>query len=109
MTIHQWQVAPTGLDANISEVQVYMTYNHAGVWVLDFEKILEGDLEGAILGFNMARTPVDPDDVVAAAMFATWDVNVVDGYIYGSDRATGLWVFHYVEDPLGDPRYTGFA
>jgi hypothetical protein len=109
LTTHQWQVAPTGPDVNASEVRVYLTYNHGGLWVLDFSKMLEKDLQGAILGFNAARTPLDQDEAVSNAILSTWDVNVVDGYIYGSDRGTGLWVFHYADDELGDQRLTGFA
>lgn len=109
LTTHQWQVAPTGPDVNASDVRIYLTYNHAGVWVLDFSKMLEGDLWDAILGFNLAREPLDQDTAVANAILSTWDVNVVDGYIYGSDRATGLWVFHYEGDTLGDERLRGFS
>jgi hypothetical protein len=109
LTTHQWQVAPAGKDVNASDVRIYLTYNHAGVWTLDFGKILEGDLEGAILGYNLARTPLDQDAAVPNAMLSTWDVNVVDGHIYGSDRATGLWIFHYTGDTLGDERLRGFA
>jgi hypothetical protein len=90
------------------DARVYLTMNHGGVWVLDFGAILRGDDAGAILGFNLARTPI-PDDHVANAILSTWDVNVVDGYVYGTDRATGLWVFHYTGDTLGDQRLTGFA
>lgn len=108
LTTHQWQVAPTGAGITAEDVRIYLTYNHAGVWVLDFGKILAGEHQEAILGFNLARTPI-PDDHVANAILSTWDVNVVDGYIYGTDRATGLWVFHYTGDTLGDSRLTGFA
>jgi hypothetical protein len=110
LTLHQWQVAPTGRDvSNASDVRIYITYNHAGVWVLDLGAILAGDNAGAVLGFNLARMEVDPDAAVANAVLNTWDVNVIDGHIYGSDRATGLWVFHYTGDVLGDARVTGFA
>lgn len=108
LTTHQWQVAPTGPDVAPEDVRIYLTYNHAGVWVLDFGHILAAHNQAAILGFNLARTPI-PEDHVANAVLSTWDVNVVDGYIYGTDRATGLWVFHYLGDELGNPRLTGFA
>ncbi len=113
LTTHQWQVAPTGPDVAPADVRVYLTYNHAGVWVLDFGAILAGglgDTQGgpAVLGFNLARTPI-PEDHVPNAILSTWDVNVVDGYIYGTDRATGLWVWHYLGDELGDPALTGFS
>ncbi|MEK6985716.1 MAG: hypothetical protein AABX89_04985 [Candidatus Thermoplasmatota archaeon] len=108
LTTHQWQVAPSGTDVAPEEVRLYFTYNHAGIWVLDFASILAGDNAGAILGYNLARTPI-PEDHVPNAILSTWDVNVVDGHIYGSDRATGLWVFHYAGDTLGDERLTGFA
>lgn len=123
LTTHQWQVAPTGANVSADEVRIYLTYNHAGVWVLDFAKILEAGLGHgdngwanrpsveAILGFNLARTPLREDVVadVPNVVLSTWDVNVVDGYIYGSDRSTGLWVFHYTGDELGDSRLRGFA
>lgn len=124
LTTHQWQVAPVlhGVGpgrspdhmANHTATKVYLTYNHAGVWVLDFDMILDGDAQGAILGFNLARTTI-PDDHVPNAVLATWDVDVEDGYIYGTDRATGLWVWHYIgdathgRDQLGDERLRGFA
>lgn len=111
LTTHQWQVAPTGPDVNASDVRIYLTYNHAGVWVLDFGHILQGHAQAAIKGFNLARTPIREDAVEAVGnvVLSTWDVNVVDGYIYGSDRSTGLWVFHYTGDDLGDERLRGFA
>lgn len=111
LTTHQWQVAPTGADVNATDVRIYLTMNHGGLWVLDFGQILEGNDQDAILGFNLARREIDPAlaESFANAALNTWDVNVVDGYIYGSDRATGLWVFHYDGDTLGDPRVTGFA
>lgn len=109
MTLHQWQVAATGPDVSAEDVQIYITWNHNGLWVLDFEKVLEGDLEGAIGGFHMSRLSLDQDEDVGAAVYSTWDVNVVDGTIYGSDRATGLWIFDYTEDTPDDPRLTGFA
>lgn len=111
LTTHQWQVAPTGDDIPVADVQVYLSYNHAGVWVLDLGEILAGDNQAAILGFNLARTPIREEAVadVPNVVLSTWDVNVVDGYIYGSDRSTGLWVFHYTGDELGNPRLTGFA
>jgi hypothetical protein len=108
LTTHQWQVAPTGADVAAEDVRVYLTMNHGGLWVLDFGAILRGDDQGAILGFNLARTPI-PEDHVANAILSTWDVNVVDGYIYGTDRATGLWVFHYSGDEYDDPALTGFS
>lgn len=108
LTTHQWQVAPTGPEVSPDDVRVYLTMNHGGLWILDFGAILRGDDQGAILGFNLARTPI-PEDHVANAILSTWDVNVVDGYVYGTDRATGLWVFHYTGDELGDARLTGFA
>ncbi|HUR25554.1 MAG TPA: hypothetical protein VM327_06030 [Candidatus Thermoplasmatota archaeon] len=108
LTTHQWQVAPTGSDVVPEDVRIYLTMNHGGMWVLDFGAILRGDDQGAILGFNLARTPI-PEDHVANAILSTWDVNVVDGYIYGTDRATGLWVFHYSGDEYDDPALTGFA
>ncbi len=109
LTTHQWQVAPTGPDVTADQVRIYLTYNHAGVWVLDLAKMLEGDMAGAILGFNLARAPLDESASVANAVLSTWDVNVVDGFIYGTDRATGLWVFHYTGDELGDERLRGYA
>jgi hypothetical protein len=108
LTTHQWQVAPTGGDVAADDVRIYLTMNHGGLWVLDFGAILRGDDQGAILGFNLARTPI-PEDHVGNAILSTWDVNVVDGYIYGTDRATGLWVFHYTGDEYDDVRLTGFA
>jgi hypothetical protein len=108
LTTHQWQVAPTGANVSADQVRVYLTYNHAGVWVLDLGRILAHDNAAAILGYNLARTPI-PDDHVPNAILSTWDVNVVDGHIYGTDRATGLWVFHYTGDTLGDRRLNGFA
>jgi hypothetical protein len=108
LTTHQWQVAPTGANVTPDQVRVYLTYNHGGIWVLDFGQILAGNNAAAINGFNLARTPI-PDDHVPNAILSTWDVNVVDGHIYGTDRATGLWVFHYEGDVLGDKRVTGFA
>lgn len=108
LTTHQWQVAPTGPDVSPDQVHVYLTMNHGGIWVLDFGAILRGDSAGAILGYNLARTPI-PDDHVPNAILSTWDVNVEDGYVYGTDRATGLWVFHYTGDELGNERLTGFA
>lgn len=111
LTTHQWQVAPTGPDVNASDVRIYLTYNHAGVWVLDLGHILAGHAQAAIKGFNLARTPIREEavDAVGNVVLSTWDVNVVDGYIYGSDRSTGLWVFHYTGDELGDERLRGFA
>jgi hypothetical protein len=111
LTTHQWQVAPTGPDVEASDVRIYLSYNHAGVWVLDLGHILAGHSQAAILGFNLARTPLREDAVAAVgnAVLSTWDVNVVDGHIYGSDRSTGLWVFHYTGDDLGDTRLRGFA
>jgi hypothetical protein len=108
LTTHQWQVAPTGDDVAAADVRIYLTMNHAGLWVLDLGHILQGHDGAAILGYNLARTPI-PEDHVGNAILSTWDVNVVDGYIYGTDRATGLWVFHYQGDELGDARLTGFA
>lgn len=108
LTTHQWQVAPTGADVAAEDVRVYLTMNHGGLWVLDFGHILAGHDQEAILGFNLARTPI-PEDHVGNAVLSTWDVNVVDGYIYGTDRATGLWVFHYQEDELGNTALTGFS
>ncbi len=111
MTLHQWQVAPVGQNvSDPSDVRIYITYNHAGVWVLDLGAILAGDNQEAILGYNLARKDIlDEEEHPANAPLNTWDINVVDGYIYGSDRATGLWVFHYEGDTLGDPAVTGFA
>lgn len=110
LTLHQWQVAPQGPNVtDPHDVRIYITYNHAGVWVLDVGAILAGDSWDAILGYNLARQEIDPDTSVGNAVLNTWDVNVVDGYIYGSDRATGLWIFHYQGDTLGDPAVTGFA
>jgi hypothetical protein len=109
LTTHQWQVAPTGPNVTAEDVRIYLTYNHAGIWVLDLAAILADDDAGAILGWNLARAPLDQATSVPNAVLSTWDVNVVEGYIYGSDRATGLWVFHYGPDRLGDPSLTGFA
>ena len=83
--------------------------NHGGVWVLGFKEMLEGDLWGAIKGFHLTRTPLDEATAVTAnAVLNTWDVNLVDGYIYGTDRATGVWVLDYRgDDHLTD--LTGFA
>jgi hypothetical protein len=108
LTTHQWQVAPTGADVAPEDVRIYLTMNHGGLWVLDFGHILAGHDQAAILGFNLARTPI-PEDHVGNAILSTWDVNVVDGYIYGTDRATGLWVFHYSGDEYDDAALTGFA
>jgi hypothetical protein len=109
LTLHQWQVAPTGKDLTPDQVRIYITYNHAGIWVLDLGKILAHDNAGAILGFNSARTPIEPEKCVPNSILSTWDVGVVDGHIYGTDRCTGLWVFHYEGDRLGDERVRGFA
>ncbi|HET6398545.1 MAG TPA: hypothetical protein VFH47_03215, partial [Candidatus Thermoplasmatota archaeon] len=109
LTTHQWQAAPRGKDVAPEDVRIYLTYNHAGVWVLDLGRILAGDHAAAVLGYNLARAPLDPDTTVPNAVLSTWDVNVVDGYVYGTDRATGLWVFHYAGDELGDERLTGYA
>ncbi len=109
LTTHQWQVAPAGPDVPLDDVRIYLTMNHAGIWVLGLEDILQGDNLAAIKGFHLGRTPLDPDNSVGNAVLSTWDVNVVDGYIYGSDRATGLWIFHYEGDTLGDASRTGFA
>lgn len=110
MTTHQWQVAPTGPDVDADDVSIYITMNHNGLWVLDFERILAGDLPGAIGGFHMSRAPLDQSSEVGAAVYSTWDVNIVDGTIYGSDRATGLWMFDYTEDDhIPADRLTGFA
>ena len=109
LTTHQWQVAPTGDDVPAEDVRVYLTMNHAGMWVLGLDHILKDHDQAAVLGFNLARKPVTDPEPVANAVLNTWDVNVVDGYVYGSDRATGLWVFHYQGDRLGDPRLTGFS
>jgi len=109
LTTHQWQVAPTGAAVSVEDVRIYLTYNHGGIWVLDLGAVLAGDNAGAVLGFNLARAPLDPEVSVGNAVLSTWDVNVVDGHIYGTDRATGLWVFHYQGDTLGDARLTGFA
>lgn len=109
LTTHQWQVAPTGEDVDPADVRVYLSYNHAGIWVLDFSKMLVKDHWSAILGYNLARRPLDDEKAVPNAVLSTWDVNVVDGYIYGTDRGTGLWIFHYEGDTLGNPRLTGFA
>ncbi len=109
LTTHQWQVAPSGPEVAIDDVRIYLTMNHAGLWVLSLADILNGDNLGAIEGFHLGRTPLDPETAVGNAILSTWDVNVVDGYIYGSDRATGLWVFHYEGDALGDTTRTGFA
>lgn len=108
MTTHQWQVAPTGPDAAVEDVTIYITMNHLGVWALDFQEVLDGDLDNAIGGFHMARPQLEQGEEVGAAIYSTWDVNVVDGYIYGSDRATGLWVFDYTVDD-GVDGLTGFA
>ncbi|HEX2065470.1 MAG TPA: hypothetical protein VHI93_01520 [Candidatus Thermoplasmatota archaeon] len=108
LTTHQWQVAPTGPGVAPAEARIYLTYNHAGVWVLDLGKVLAGDNAGAILGYNLARRPL-PEGHVPNAVLATWDVGVVDGYVYGTDRATGLWVFHHRGDALGDKRLNGFV
>lgn len=109
LTTHQWQVAPTGPDVPLEDVHVYLTMNHGGVWVLGFKEMLEGDLWGAIKGFHLTRTPLDEATAVTAnAVLNTWDVNLVDGYIYGTDRATGVWVLDYRgDDHLTD--LTGFA
>lgn len=108
-TLHQWQVAPTGTEVEPEDVNIYITWNHNGLWALDFASILEGDLAGAIGGFHMSREPLNPNEVPGSAAYSTWDVNIVDGYIYGSDRATGVWIFHYTPDTLGDERLTGWA
>jgi hypothetical protein len=109
MTTHQWQVAPTGPDANVEDTNVYITMNHLGVWVLDFAEILAGNNADAIGGFHMSREPLDPAEESGAAVYSTWDVGVVDGYIYGTDRATGLWVFDYTGDVKDDTSIRGFA
>ncbi|HEX9815547.1 MAG TPA: hypothetical protein VGB18_01090, partial [Candidatus Thermoplasmatota archaeon] len=109
LTTHQWQVAPTGQNVAAEDVRIYLSYNHAGIWVLDFSQLLQKDHWSAILGYNLARRPLDEETAVPNAVLSTWDVNLVDGYIYGTDRATGLWVFHYEADNLGNPRLTGFA
>lgn len=108
-TTHQWQVAPTGPDATVENATIYLTMNHWGLWALDFEDMLAGDMQGAIRGIHMSRAPLDQSTAVGNAILSTWDVNVVDGYIYGSDRATGLWVFDYTEDGPFRPELTGFA
>ncbi len=109
MTTHQWQVAPTGPNASIEDTKIYLTYNHNGIWALSLQEILAGHNDDAVLGYNLARTPLVEGEDVSAAIFSTWDVNVVDGYIYGSDRATGLWIFHLAGDELGNAAITGFA
>ncbi len=114
LTTHQWQVAPVGPDVALEDVKVYLTYNKGGIWVLGLQEMLEFDNQGAIKGFHLSRAVLDEATAVGNAVLSTWDVNLVDGYIYGSDRATGLWVFHYQGDAdhpgdvLGDPRLTGF-
>jgi len=109
LTTHQWQVAPTGEGVAPEDVRIYLSYNHAGIWVLDFGQLLKKDHWSAILGYNLVRQPIEQETSVGNAVLSTWDVNVVDGHIYGTDRATGLWIFHYQEDELGDKRLTGFA
>lgn len=109
VTTHQWQVAPTGPDVAAEDVTIYITLNHFGVWALDFAEILAGNNEDAIGGFHMSRLPLDPETDSGNAPLATWDVDVEDGFIYGSDRATGLWVFDYTGDAEDDPSLRGFA
>lgn len=109
LTTHQWQVAPTGADVPLSDVHVYLTMNHGGLWVLGLEQILAGDRAGAVEGFHLSRTPLDTDSLITGnARLNTWDVNVVDGTIYGSDRATGLWIFDFDGD-RNEAATTGFA
>lgn len=105
-TIHQWQVAPQGPDVSADDVRIYMTYNHAGVWVLSLGEILAGDNAAAVQGFHLARAPLDEESLPSRAYLGSWDVGLVDGHIYASDRATGLWTFHFRPDTLGDPRLT---
>ncbi len=108
MTTHQWQVAPQGLDVSSMDVRIYLTMNHAGIWVLNLGSILAGDNAGAVEGFHMSRAALSEDSYPFAATYSTWDVNVIDGYIYGSDRATGLWVFDFDGDE-NVPATTGYA
>lgn len=109
LTTHQWQVAPTGPDVPLEDVRVYLTMNHGGIWVLGLKEMIDGDLWGAIKGFHLTRTPIEEESAVTGnAVLNTWDVNVVDGAIYGTDRATGVWVLDWVGDDALDG-VTGFA
>lgn len=107
MTVHQLQIV---------DEQLYLAYNHNGVWVFDLAAIIEHGGSAPdnreILGAHMPETDGIPRwdrDAFPMGIPAVWDVNVVDGYILGTDRYTGLHVMHYEGDPAGDEDHAGFA
>jgi hypothetical protein len=95
--------------------RVYMGHYHAGVWVIDVDAFLATDPAPK----GDVRTPF-ADDIPSMGVYLTrddtgagpgkiWDVVVKDGYVYASDYSLGLFVLHYLGDPLNDPAYTGTA
>ena len=95
--------------------RVYMAHYHAGVWVIDVDAFLAKNPTPK----GNVRAPL-PDAIPNLGVYLTrhdatrapgqvWDVVVKDGYIYASDYSLGLFVLHFLGDPLNDPAYTGTA
>lgn len=106
MTTHQIQLVGERL---------YLSYNHNGLWVLDLATVLEagGNTPDAreVLGVHVPHTPVALYDEKGGRLEgvpAVWDVNVIGGHIYGTDRYTGVHVVRMVDDPI-DPSYTSIG
>lgn len=105
LTTHQFQV----LDGKI-----YLAYNHAGVWVLDIQPILDGTYRDdparpEVLGYYLPHQEVELYDADAAGVPNTWDLNVKDGVILASDRYTGFYALHYADDEMGNATLTSFT
>ncbi|HLE96743.1 MAG TPA: hypothetical protein VI997_05165 [Candidatus Thermoplasmatota archaeon] len=91
-TTHQIQVV---------EGRVYLSFNHAGVWVLDAStsaKVADPVILGLYLPHEQAVAKEDP----AKNVPFVWDVVVHRGAILASDRQTGLYVLHLEGDAFAD-------
>jgi len=107
MTVHQIQVV---------DDRLYLAYNHNGFWVFDLPTMVEnggnGPENGEIVGAHMPETggiPLYDRDSFPSGIPSVWDVNVVDGYVLGTDRYTGLHVLHAEGDPAGAEDHDSFA
>ncbi|MBW3582695.1 MAG: hypothetical protein KY455_06310 [Euryarchaeota archaeon] len=92
--------------------RVYEAMYHGGVFVLDAAGFVAGG------GADRLSTFLREDTVPTLGVYFpscadggphVWDVFPKDGHLYVSDTRCGLYVLHFLGDPLPDPRLTGDA
>jgi hypothetical protein len=87
--------------------RLYLSYNHAGLWVLDLAQMIAG--EPGVLGYYLPHEQAFPVGTEGYFVPHVWDVVVHRGGILASDRETGLYILHFALDRLGPDGPSSFA